>query len=111
MLPLAQRQFGKRTISLRTSIQKSTSFSFAIVFVTVSVVTAARMTLRVSIDQSENALQNIADGFDKLADLLDELTACYAADGTRPETISCLDRAKKLARRGSALAEQQGWTA
>jgi len=64
----------------------------------------------VLIDQSQNAFQNIADGFDKLAGLLDDLTAYDAVDGTRPETISCLERAKKLARRGSALAEQQGRT-
>ena len=62
------------------------------------------------IDQSQNAFQNIADEFDKLEGLLDDLTACHAVDGTRSEAISCLERAKKLARRGSALAEQQGRT-
>ena len=61
-------------------------------------------------DQSQNALQNIADGFDTLAGILDKLAACHAVDGTPPEKISCLERAKKLARRGSTLAEQQGRT-
>jgi hypothetical protein len=58
-------------------------------------------------DHSHAGFQNILNGFEALDSHLDELKSLRALEGSRPETVARIERAKELVYQGASLARKQ----